>query len=73
LKLAFIFVCAFLGVMLAVAAALAFFKALGKLVEWLKITTGRSETDVMLFLYVVFMALVIAGGITLAVESGESH
>jgi hypothetical protein len=51
----------------------AFFKALGKLVNWLKATTGRSDTEVTMFLYILLMALVIAGGVTIAAAGGESH
>jgi hypothetical protein len=73
MKLTLIFVCTFLGVILAVAGTVAFFKAPGRLMDWLKLKIGRSDTEVTLLIYVVLMALVVAGGGTVAVSSGESR
>jgi hypothetical protein len=73
MKLALIFVCTFLGVILSVGGTLALFKALIRLVNYLKRRTGRSDTEVMMFVYVVFMALVIAGGVTIAAGAGKTN
>jgi hypothetical protein len=73
MKLALIFICTFLGVILSIAGALGFFKALITLINYLKRRTGRSDTEVVVFVYVVFMALVIAGGVTIAAGAGKAN
>jgi hypothetical protein len=70
-RLALIFVGTFLGILLLIAGGFVLFKAMGKLVEWLKLKTGRSEPEVMIFVYVVFMALVTAASFTAAIAAGE--
>jgi hypothetical protein len=70
MRLARIFVCAFLGVILATEGIVAFFKALGRMMEWLKVRTGRSDSEVTMFIYVMLMALVIATGFTAASAAG---
>jgi hypothetical protein len=52
---------------------LAFFKTLIRLMNYLQRRTGRSDTEVLMFVYVVFMALVIAGGVTAAVGAGKAN
>jgi hypothetical protein len=60
-------------VILIVGGTLAFFKALGRLVDWLKLKTGRSDYEVTMGIYVVLVALIIAGGITAAVAAGGAQ
>jgi hypothetical protein len=73
MKLALIFICTFFGVILSVGGSLVLFKALIRLMNYLKRRTGRSDTEVTVFVYVVFMAPVIAGGVPIAAGAGKAN
>lgn len=72
MKLPLVFVGIFFGVIVAVAGLVATLKAAGKFIDWLKVKSGRSETEITMAMYVVLMALVIAGGMTAAIAAGGS-
>jgi hypothetical protein len=70
MRLTLVFLAAFVGTLLLIAAFIAFFKALGKLIDWVKLRTGRSEMEVALAVYLVLFALIVAGGFTAALAAG---